>query len=129
VDTLPDFDRQRLEDLKSEIHEDLITLRDIDRQRAVIDDPLGSRRLRQQAERIRENYNRNREEYAGLLRKAIPAQFAHNEQILIQTIVQRLNADQLLLTYTALQEVDRAPDDPELAQLLAAFIRVLPSVQ
>lgn len=129
MDSLPDFDRRRLEDLKSLVHDDLTTLRDIVQQQAAEKDPLERRRLRQQAERVREDYNNHCQEYAVLLRKEIPTRFAAGEQALIQTIVQRLNPDQLDLTRTALQEADRHPDTPELTQLLAELVAALPSIQ
>ena len=78
---------------------------------------------------MRESYHRHREEYATLLRKAIPTQFAPGEQILIHTVVQQLSSDQLDLMNTALQEVDHNPDDPAFVQLLAEVVAALPSMQ
>jgi hypothetical protein len=129
VDTLSDFDRQRLESLKSEIQEDLLTLRDIDGQQAVEQDPIELRRLRQYARRTRESYDGHRMEYADLLRQVIPMQFAPGEQILIHTVMQRLDSDQLAVVHSALQEADRTPNDPAFAQLSAAVGAILPAVQ
>jgi hypothetical protein len=129
VDSLSDFDRQRIEHLHVLLREDLDVLYEINRKQAVETRPLERRQLQQQAEQARQFYNDHREEYADFLRKEIPTRFAPGEQPLIHTVVQRLSADQLLLTYTALQEVDRAPDDPELAQLLTTFFHDLPLIQ
>lgn len=75
MDTLSDFDRQRLDNLKSEIHEDLTTLLDIDQQQAVETDPLKKRQLRQYAQQTRESYDSHCKEYSDLLRKELPARF------------------------------------------------------
>jgi hypothetical protein len=111
------------------MREDLDTLYDIDRREAVATLPLQRRELRLQAEQVRESYNNHREEYAALLRKEIPTRFAPAEQILISTVIQRLDFDQLTVTRTALQEADRNPHDPAFAQLSAEVIAALSSVQ
>ncbi len=107
MDSLSDLDRQRLEQLNSLLREDLATLYDTERQLAAATRPLEMRQLRQDAEQVRANYDHLRKEYTGLLRKEISTRFAPGEQALIQTIGQRLSADQLVVTRTALQEVDR----------------------
>lgn len=86
MDTLSDFDRQRLDNLKSEIHEDLTTLLDIDQQQAVETDPLKKRQLRQYAQQTRESYDSHCKEYSDLLRKELPARFTPGEQNLIYMI-------------------------------------------
>jgi hypothetical protein len=129
VDSLSDFDRQRLEQFNSLLRDDLEILYEIDRKQAVENRPLEKRQLRQQAEHAREVYNRHREEYADLLRKEIPTRFAADEQALITAVVKRLNADQLALTRTALQEADHVPNDPDLAQLRVAVAGELPAMQ
>ena len=129
MDSLSDFDRQRIEQLNSLIRDDLDALYELDRKQAVETRPLERRQIRLQAEQVRESYNHHREEYTDLLRKDIPAQFAPSEQAFIHTVVQRLNFDQLALTRMALQEADRDPDAPEFIQLSAAVVAALPSVQ
>jgi hypothetical protein len=129
VDVLSDLDRRRIEQLHALMREDLDTLYEIDRRQAVENRPLERRQLRQQAEQVRESYNGHREEYADLLRKEIPTQFASGEQALIHTVVQQLNTDQLALLRTALQAADRDPHDPVFAQLSAEVVAALPAVQ
>ena len=127
--SLSDIDRQRIEQLQSLLREDLDILYEINRKQTVENRPLEGRQLRQQAEQVRQNYKHHREEYADLLRKEIPTRFAPGEQALIHMVVQRLTSDQLDLTRTALQEVDRDPNTPEFTQLVAAVVAALPDVQ
>lgn len=129
MDALSDFDRQRLEDLQTLVHDDLNILYEIDRKQTVETRPLERRQLRQQAEQVREDYNRHREEYADLLRREIPTRFAPHEQALIHPIVQQLNSDQLTLTRAALQEADQDPNNPELTRLSADLVASLPFIQ
>jgi hypothetical protein len=91
--------------------------------------PVERRQLHRRAEQMLETYNQHHKEYVDLLRKEIPTRFAPGEQALIHTIVQRLNSDQVALMHTALQEADRAPNDPAFSQLSAEVVAVLPSVQ
>jgi hypothetical protein len=129
VDSLSDFDRQRIEDLHKLMHEGLRDLYEINQKQAVEIRTLVRRQLDQDAAQVRKSYNQHREEYEDLLRKEIPTRFASGEQALIHTAVQRLNSDQLDVTRTALQEADRDPDTPEFAQLAAEVIAALPAVQ
>jgi hypothetical protein len=129
VDALSDFDQQRLKDLPKLIRDDLRDLNEINRRQAVETRTLVRRQLDQDAEQVCESYNRHCEEYADLLRKEIPTRFAPSEQVLMHTVVQRLNSDQLVVTRIALQEADRDPNDPIFAQLSAEVAAALPSVQ
>jgi len=129
VDALSDFDRQRLEDLHTLIRDDLRDLNDINRKQAVETRTLPRRQLDQDAEQVRESYNRHREEYAELLRIEISTRFAPGEQPLIHTVVQRLNSDQLAVTRRALQEAERDPDDSAFAHLAAEVAAAVSAVQ
>ena len=129
MDSLSDFDHQRLEALNKLIRDALRDLNEINRRQAVETRTLERRRLEQDEEQVRETYNRYREEYADLLRKEIPTRFAPREQALIHTVIQQLNSDQLTLTRAALQEADRDPNNPELTQLSAELVACLPSIQ
>jgi len=129
VDALSDYDRQRLEDLNKLIRDDLRDLNAINQQQAVETRRLEKRRLDQDTAQVRRSYNDHREEYANLLRKEFPTRFASDEQAFILTVVRQLNTDQLAFTRTALQEADRDPTDPSLAQLSAEVMAALPSVQ
>jgi hypothetical protein len=129
VDALSEFDRQRIEDLNKLIRDDLRNLNEINQRQAVETRPLERRRLDQDAEQVRESYHRHCEEYADLLRKEIPTQFAPSERALIHTVVQRLSSDQLDLMRTALQAADHNPNDPAFTQLSAVIVAALPSVQ
>ena len=129
MDSLSDFDQRRIEELHALILEEQDILYEIERKLLVETRPLERRRLAQDADQVRVSYNRHCKEYADLLRKEIPTWFATGDQALIYTVVQRLDADQLAVTHTALQEVDRDPNNSAFAQLLAEVAAVLPSMQ